>query len=55
MSNEIPSEYCGQWRIIHTEAWRDEDLDLIGMAILSLTGVDDQLSGTGNVKLGKDG
>ena len=83
---DIPAEYRGWWRIVHTGTWVDDGLDLIGPALLSLTGygdrlrmhcllayVDarpnkasvsfswrgaweyDQMSGTGNVKLGKDG
>jgi len=84
--SDIPSEYRGWWRIIHTDAWVDDGLDLIGPAMLSLgkngdrlrmhcllayvnpkankASVSfswkgawefDQMSGTGNVKLGKDG
>ncbi|MBF0503340.1 MAG: hypothetical protein HQM09_24690 [Candidatus Riflebacteria bacterium] len=84
--NEIPPEYHGWWRIIDTSAWGNNRLDLVGKAVISLTGYDDRLrmfaliadvncrptktgvsfawegawefdpvSGTGNVKLRKDG
>lgn len=83
---EIPSEYYGWWRITETSHWGKDDIDIIGTALISLTGYDDQLrmfvllanvncnptktgvsfrwrgaweydpvSGTGSVKLRKDG
>jgi hypothetical protein len=83
---EIPSEVRGWWRIIDTSQWPKDDLDIIGPALLSLTGDGDrlrmhcllahvkarttktcvsftwtgawefdQMSGTGSVKLGRDG
>ncbi|MBI9085759.1 MAG: hypothetical protein JEZ11_19330 [Desulfobacterales bacterium] len=83
---EIPSEYYGWWRITETSQWCKDDIDIIGTALISLTGDDDQLrmfvllanvncyptktgvsfrwqgaweydpvSGTGSVKLHKDG
>jgi len=83
---EIPHEYHGWWRILETSQWVNDDIDICGTALLSLTGrgdrlrmfvlladVDctatktgvsftwegawefDQVSGTGSVKLGKDG
>ncbi len=83
---EMPAEYEGWWRITDTSQWTNDGLDLLGPALLSLTGVDDrlrmhcllatvtarptktgvsftwqgaweydQMSGTGTVKLGKDG
>ncbi len=83
---EIPSEYRGWWRITETSQWDDSGLDLIGTALVSITGRDDRLrmhvllayvnwkvnqaslsfswkgswefdemSGTGNVKLRRDG
>jgi hypothetical protein len=83
---EIPAEYEGWWRITETSQWASKYLDLLGPALLSLTGVGDrlrmhcllatvnaratktgvsftwvgawefdQMSGTGTVKLGKDG
>ena len=83
---DIPEEYYGWWRIVETSQWVDEHIDMIGTALISLTGFDDrlrmfallanvqcrpnkssisftwsgawefdQVSGTGNVKLQKDG
>ncbi len=83
---EIPQEYYGWWRIVETSQWDNNDIDIIGTALLSLTGNDDRLrmfvllayvdctptktgvsfswhgaweydpvSGTGSVKLRKDG
>ena len=82
----IPPEYRGWWRIVETGTWVNEGLDVLGPALLSLTGRADRLrmhcllayvnargtkagvsfswegaweydpvSGTGSVKLGKDG
>ncbi|HBB18042.1 MAG: hypothetical protein A3J94_16270 [Syntrophus sp. RIFOXYC2_FULL_54_9] len=82
----IPSEYYGWWRIIETSNWNNDDIDIIGKALISITGNDDRLrmfvllayvtcnvtttgvsftmegaweydpvSGTGSVKLRKDG
>ncbi len=83
---DIPDEYYGWWRIIETSQWDDDHIDIVGTALISLTGYDDQLrmfallahvncrptktgvsftwkgaweydpvSGTGSVKLRKDG
>lgn len=83
---DIPSEYYGWWRIIETSQWDNNDIDIIGKALISITGDDDRLrmfvllayvnckvtktgvtfrwkgaweydpvSGTGSVKLRKDG
>ncbi len=83
---DIPDKYYGWWRIIETSQWDDDHIDMIGTALISLTGYDDQLrmfallahvncrptktgvsftwkgaweydpvSGTGSVKLRKDG
>jgi hypothetical protein len=83
---ELPREIAGWWRITETSQWMDDDLDILGPALLSLTGDEDrlrmhcllayvkcrpiktgvsftwegaweydQLSGSGSVKLGKDG
>ena len=83
---DIPYEYYGWWRIIETSRWVNDDIDIIGPALISLTGYDDRLrmfvllayvnckvtktgdsftwkgaweydpvSGTGSVKLRKDG
>ena len=84
--SEIPAEYEGWWRITQTSQWEDDDLDILGTALLSLTGETDRLrmhcllayvdckptktgvsftwqgaweydpmTGSGSVKLGKDG
>ncbi len=86
VDREIPYEYYGWWRIIETSQWVNDDIDIIGPALISLTGYDDRLrmfvllarvsckptkmgvsftwegaweydpvSGTGSVKLRKDG
>jgi len=39
----IPREYRGWWRIIDTGTWGDDDLDILGPALLSLTGSGDRL------------
>lgn len=41
--SEIPAEYEGWWRITETSQWEARYLDLLGPALLSLTGVDDRL------------
>ena len=82
----VPEELAGWWRITETSQWMDDDLDILGPALLSLSGDEDrlrmhcllahvhckptktgvsftwggaweydQLSGTGSVKLGRDG
>ncbi len=38
---EIPHEYRGWWRIIETPQLVNDDLDILGPALLSLTGYDD--------------
>ena len=43
MQNKIPSEYQGWWRIIETSQWVNDDLDILGTALISLTGYDDRL------------
>lgn len=86
MTNPIPDEYRGWWRITETGTWVDDGLDILGPALLSLTGYGDrlrmhclladvnaratktgvsfswdgaweydQVSGSGTVRLGKDG
>jgi len=40
---EIPSEYRGWWRIIETSRWGNDRLDILGPAVLSLTGRADRL------------
>lgn len=41
--DEIPDEYRGWWRIVDTETWVNDRLDILGPALLSLTGGDDRL------------
>lgn len=86
MTTPIPPEYRGWWRIVDTGTWVTDGLDILGPALLSLTGSGDrlrmhcllayvnvrptktgvafnwegaweydQMSGTANAKLGKDG
>jgi len=40
---EIPELYFGWWRITKTDTWDDESLNILGPAMLSLTGYDDRL------------
>ena len=35
---EIPREYQGWWRITETSQWANDSLDILGPALLSLTG-----------------
>lgn len=39
----IPPEYFGWWRIVETSQWVDDDLDILGTALISLTGYGDRL------------
>jgi hypothetical protein len=39
----IPAELAGWWRIVETGTWGSEDLDILGPALLSLTGSGDRL------------
>lgn len=39
----IPPEYAGWWRIVETTFWQTSDLDMLGPALLSLTGREDRL------------
>lgn len=43
MTEEIPDEYYGWWRITDTETWVNDGIDILGTAMLSLTGEDDRL------------
>ena len=43
MNEPIPSEYEGWWRITETSEWADDGLDVLGPALLSLTGDADRL------------
>ena len=40
---DIPSDYYGWWRITETSQWDNDDIDLIGKAMISFTGYDDRL------------
>jgi hypothetical protein len=37
-NKEIPHEYYGWWRIVETSQWANDDIDIIGTALISLTG-----------------
>jgi hypothetical protein len=41
--DELPPEYVGWWRIVDTSQWGDRHIDILGTALLSLTGNDDRL------------
>lgn len=41
--DSIPSEYRGWWRITETSQWVIDGLDILGRALLSLTGYGDRL------------
>jgi hypothetical protein len=43
MYEPIPSEYRGWWRIIETSQWVNDGLDILGPALISLTGYADRL------------
>ena len=34
----IPREYYGWWRILDTSQWGNDDIDIVGTALLSLPG-----------------
>ncbi len=40
---EIPADYRGWWRIVETSQWVNDGLDILGVALLSLTGHADRL------------
>ena len=40
---DIPPEYYGWWRIIKTSQWDSDGIDIMGTALISLTGYDDML------------
>jgi hypothetical protein len=40
---ELPREIAGWWRIMETSQWDNDDLEILGPALLSLTGYDDRL------------
>lgn len=41
--NTIPDEYRGWWRIRETGTWTNDDLDILGTALISFTGEGDRL------------
>ena len=41
--NSIRTEYYGWWRIIETSQWPKDLLDMMGMAVISITGGSDRL------------
>ena len=41
--SELPREYGGWWRIVETSTWGSDMLDLIGPAVISITGRADRL------------
>ena len=43
MSETVPTEYRGWWRIIWTSQWVADGLDILGPALLSLTGHADRM------------
>ena len=38
LSDLIPPEYAGWWRITETRTWGAKGLDVLGLAMISLTG-----------------
>jgi hypothetical protein len=40
---DIPFEYYGWWRIIETSQWNNDYIDIVGKALISITGDDDRL------------
>jgi len=40
---EIPPKYRGWWRIVYTSQWVNDSLDILGPALISLTGGADRL------------
>jgi hypothetical protein len=40
---DIPEEYYGWWRIVETSQWDNDDIDIIGTAMISFTGYGDRL------------
>ncbi len=39
----LPEELTGWWRIVDTETWVNDGLDILGPALISFTGDDDRL------------
>ncbi len=40
---DIPSEYYGWWRIVETSQWGIDAIDILGDALISVTGDNDRL------------
>jgi hypothetical protein len=40
---ELPGGYCGWWRIIETSQWGGAGIDVLGTALISLTGYADRM------------
>jgi hypothetical protein len=43
LTDDIPPDVRGWWRIVETDRWVSDRLDLLGPALLSLTGYADRL------------
>ncbi|MGA2260280.1 MAG: ATP-binding protein [Acidobacteriota bacterium] len=43
MQGQIPSKFRGWWRIVETSQWVNDGLNLLGPALISLTGTADRL------------
>ena len=43
MHEPVPSEYRGWWQIVETSQWVNDGLDILGPALISLTGHADRL------------
>ena len=43
LSDLIPPEYAGWWRITETGTWANDGLGILGPALISFTGHDDRL------------
>ncbi len=43
MTSSLPADYRGWWRIVETGTWANDGLDVLGPALLSLTGHGDRL------------
>ncbi len=43
LSDPIPPEYAGWWRLTETGTWANDGLDILGPALISFTGHDDRL------------
>ena len=41
--HSLPEELTGWWRIVDTETWVNDGLDILGPALISFTGDDDRL------------